>query len=400
MRWSRVMLLGLIVLLYLGSPMSCGALARETWSEIGHIQILEGPEKIWVFIEVVRITDYTDELFLHLMSKHPDTEIVSQSVFTLDRLGNVTQTPIAKGTGPNLDPDLHPIFRLADGFYQYDGGSMGRPASVYRWRGDRFSPLDERESKEAKQRIRRVEPADRLTDVLLELEAITEREGWRNLYLHAVDAFSRREGRQDLRRGDAHRPTEPADPFVSDKHQIKISVRESDALPGWRKLRRSSVLASSLSKSKPWSQTLVKVDTSGKRGRQASRGDGERVTNEPDETVFLGTVARIDNLGHTPDPFLRYVVTLKMDKVIRGRLPMDTFQLAIHSPSREGVELGHRYRISVRRSGAGYVYCGPHPRASRSARPAGAEMKCFKRIRSSIVGADSRARDDVGTWKG
>jgi hypothetical protein len=87
---------------------------------------------------------------------------------------------------------------------------------------------------------------------------------------------------------------------VSDKHQLKISVRGSDGLPGWRKLRRSSVVASSLSKSKPWSKTLLEVATSGKRGRRASRGDGERVTNEPDETVFLGTVTRIDNLGEMP----------------------------------------------------------------------------------------------------
>jgi hypothetical protein len=246
--------LGFVVLLYLAGPMSHSALAGETWSEIGHIQVLEGPENIWVFIEVVRTTD-----------------------------------------------------------------------------------------------------------VLRELEAMTERAGRRNLYLHAVDALSRREGRQDIARGDAQRPTKSSDPFVSDKHQIKISVRESDELPGWRKLRRSSVAASSLSKSKPWLKTLVKVDTSGKQVRRASRGDGERVTNEPDETVFLGTVTRIDNLGHTPDPVLRYVVTLKIDKVIRGRLPIETFQLGIHSPSREGVELGHRYRISVRRSGARYDYCGPRP---------------------------------------
>ena len=85
------------------------------------------------------------------------------------------------------------------------------------------------------------------------------------------------------------------------------------------------------------------------------------VTNEPAETVFLGTVTRIDNVGHTPDPFMRWVVTLKIGKVIQGSLPMETFQLAIHSPSQEGVELGHQYRISVRRSGAGYAYCGRHP---------------------------------------
>jgi len=354
-------LLGFVALLHLGSPLSRGALARDTWYEIGHIQILEGQEKIWVFVEVVRITKYTDDLFLHLMSKHPDEEIVSQSVFTLDRLGNTTQTAIAKATGPNLDPDLHPIFRLSDGFYQYDAGSMGRPASVYRWRGDRFSPLDERESKEVKQRIRRVEQADRLIDVNLELEAITEREGWQNLHLRALRASLKREGRQHPPPGDAHMPAAFPDSFVSDKHHIGIRVRASDKPLGLRARRPSSVVASSLSKSNPWSKTLVEIDTSGKPVRRESRGHGERVTSEPDEAVFLGTVTRIDNLGHIPDPFLRYVVTLKIDKVTQGSLPMETFQLAIHSPSREGVELGQRYRISVRRSGAGYAYCGPHP---------------------------------------
>jgi hypothetical protein len=54
-------------------------------------------------------------------------------------------------------------------------------------------------------------------------------------------------------------------------------------------------------------------------------------------------------------------VTLKIDKMIQGRLPMERFQLAIHSPSQEGVELGHLYRISVRKSEAGYDYCGRHP---------------------------------------
>ena len=85
MRVPPVLLLG-SVLLGLGSPMSSSAFARVTWSEIGSIQILEGPERIWVFVEVVRITDYTDEVLLHLMSKHPDREIVSQTVFTIDLL--------------------------------------------------------------------------------------------------------------------------------------------------------------------------------------------------------------------------------------------------------------------------------------------------------------------------
>jgi hypothetical protein len=35
-----------------------------------------------------------------------------------------------------------------------------------------------------------------------------------------------------------------------------------------------------------------------------------------EETVFLGTVTRIDNMGHSPSPFLQWVVALKIDEVI------------------------------------------------------------------------------------
>ena len=84
------------------------------------------------------ITDYTDELFLHLMSKHPDEEIVSRSVFTRDRLGNMIQTSIAKATGPNLDPDLHPIFRLSDGSDVVPGfnSRSDRLRAIYKLEGD------------------------------------------------------------------------------------------------------------------------------------------------------------------------------------------------------------------------------------------------------------------------
>ena len=89
------------------------------------------------------------------------------------------------------------------------------------------------------------------------------------------------------------------------------------------------------------------------------------VTNEPADTVFLGTVTRID-IGRKSDPFVRWAVTLKIDKVIQGSLPMRTFQLAINSPSQEGVELRQQYRLSVRRSADGYAYCGRHPWQGRS----------------------------------
>ncbi len=79
-----------------------------------------------------------------------------------------------------------------------------------------------------------------------------------------------------------------------------------------------------------------------------------------EETIFLGTVTKID-IGNTRHPVLRWVVTLRIDKVITGELPGETFRLAIHSPSQEGVEPGHQYRMLVRKRGDGYDYCGPHP---------------------------------------
>ena len=90
-------------------------------------------------------------------------------------------------------------------------------------------------------------------------------------------------------------------------------------------------------------------------------GQANSIPANSDETVFLGTVTRIDNTGDSHDPFLGWVVTLKIDKMIQGSLPRETFQLAIHSPSREGVELGHQYRISVRKSEAGYITAGDTP---------------------------------------
>ena len=187
----------------------------------------------------------------------------------IDRQGEVTRTAIAKGTSPGLDPDLKPIFRLSDGFYQYDVGSAGRPDCVYRWRGDRFSPLDERESKRVKQKLGGMEQAD-LPHKLVELDAITEREGWRNLHLHMLHAFFEREGRQHPPGGDGPMLAESSEPFVSDRHQMVIKIRGNAELPDRRSLRPSSVVASSLSKTKPWSRTLIEADTKGERARGKS----------------------------------------------------------------------------------------------------------------------------------
>jgi hypothetical protein len=244
MRPSRAAFVG-AVLLCLGSPLGRGALARETWSEIRHVQILEGPEQICVFVEVARITD-TGGLVAHLMSKHPDVEVALRSIFAIDRLRNVTEKTVAEDTGCGFDPDLNPIFRFSNTFYQYRTPSLDRPASLYRWDGDRFRRLDERESGEV-ERLLGDESYPRILD---ELKAISAREGWRCIYRAAVGF------------------TEFAEPFASDRHQVRIGVGKSDQLWGPRSLRLSSVVASSVSRDKPWPRKLIEVDTKGRRGRR------------------------------------------------------------------------------------------------------------------------------------
>lgn len=265
MKRVRVWLLGPVVLLALGLPVGPVASARESWSELGDIQVLEGPEKIWVFVEVVRITDYTDELVQHLMSRHPDRQIVSRSVFTIDRAGNVSKTPLAELTGPDFDPDQNPIFRFSDEFYQYRSGSLGRPASFYRWHRDRFIPLDGRDSDAIKKQLGADEPAD-LVEVMLRLEAMTEQDGWRNAYSHAMGVLLK----QEPHAGQERLPGWPDVPFVSDRHQVQVVVRMADQLKGVASFRRSSVVASSLSKTRPWTRTLINVNAANERARTRS----------------------------------------------------------------------------------------------------------------------------------
>ena len=71
------------------------------------------------------------------------------------------------------------------------------------------------------------------------------------------------------------------------------------------------------------------------------------------DSTFLGTVTSVDP-NNTDHPFLKWVVTLSIDKVDSGPSPGKSFWFAIHSPSQEGVKVGQRYRMMVRKNGGGY----------------------------------------------
>lgn len=71
------------------------------------------------------------------------------------------------------------------------------------------------------------------------------------------------------------------------------------------------------------------------------------------ESTFIGTVTGVD-IGNVRHPYLRWLVTLKIDQVVSGPSPGEGFWFAIHSPSQEGLKVGQRYRISARKTKDGY----------------------------------------------
>ena len=256
MRLIRALLLVVIVFCLMPGLHSL-AIARETWTEIGYVQILEGPEKIWLFVEVLRITDFSDEILADLMSTHPQKERLSQSVFTIDARGNTTEQVVSSKSGPTFHPNLSRIFRPSRGFYLYHFPAMNRPASLYQWRGDHFGRLAEDESDEVRKAIAPFERLEPQLRVIEGLDDLTAKTGWRCMT------------------DDVFMFNKVAQPFVSDNHQIKIRVAFTTSRgspPAGLKFltkslglveaeRPTAVVAESLSKTKPWTKTLIKVET-------------------------------------------------------------------------------------------------------------------------------------------
>ena len=68
-------------------------------------------------------------------------------------------------------------------------------------------------------------------------------------------------------------------------------------------------------------------------------GEWQSIAAAPSETlVFEGTVTSITTIDH---PLTRWLVTMKVTKVISGEFSGSTFQFAVHSPAQPGLEKGH-----------------------------------------------------------
>jgi hypothetical protein len=68
--------------------------------------------------------------------------------------------------------------------------------------------------------------------------------------------------------------------------------------------------------------------------------------------VFEGTVTSIRTIDH---PLTRWLITVKVTKVISGEFSGSTFQFAVHSPAQSGLEKGRSYTIEAVWKDRGYV---------------------------------------------
>jgi hypothetical protein len=83
--------------------------------------------------------------------------------------------------------------------------------------------------------------------------------------------------------------------------------------------------------------------------RAAIQKPADSTLSNEGEATFIATVTSI-NLLPKSDPYFRFVVNLKIDKVVSGPSPGNDFWFAIHSPSQERVNEGQQYRITAKKT--------------------------------------------------
>jgi|KBSMisStaDraftv2_1062788.scaffolds.fasta_scaffold860337_2 hypothetical protein len=72
------------------------------------------------------------------------------------------------------------------------------------------------------------------------------------------------------------------------------------------------------------------------------------------DLLFIGKVTAIGT-AKTGDPRRNWIVSTSVEKVLSGTFSGETFDFAIHSPSRAGLEVGKSYKIPARWTGTGYL---------------------------------------------
>jgi inhibitor of cysteine peptidase len=76
--------------------------------------------------------------------------------------------------------------------------------------------------------------------------------------------------------------------------------------------------------------------------------------DEENTLVFEGTVASIVN-APVVNSSRGFVVTMQVNRVVKGQYDGKTFQFRVHSPTRSGLKVRGRYTVEAKRTAGGYA---------------------------------------------
>ncbi len=109
----------------------------DQWWALAALQVLEGPDEVWVFTRAekhVRVPD-------RLASPNIRTLATRQVVVVLDRDG--LRDSFECANAPSFNTHIGTVFDYRGQHYIYTGGSMASEARLFVWAGRRFQQLGE-----------------------------------------------------------------------------------------------------------------------------------------------------------------------------------------------------------------------------------------------------------------
>jgi hypothetical protein len=112
-----------------------------------------------------------------------------------------------------------------------------------------------------------------------------------------------------------------------------------------------------------WLRTILATALSGCvcATRPDATADAGRDEASPTDLQFVGTVVRL-GLRKEFDPTYKWVVVMRVERVVEGAYDGDKFAFVVHSPSQQGLREGARYEIhAVRTSGTAYRFEDANP---------------------------------------
>ena len=148
---------------------------QTTWEHFDSVQVLAGPDEMWLFLEVDRM--------IHLpgvMVSAPTRSIGHrQIVLVVGPDGEPRRTFLVPDNGTSFHKNLGHIFRHGDQTYLFEGASKYTRRSVFIWSDSRFELLPRVEGDELLRSngLSELSPAE----IDSALDELSNRSGWRSL---------------------------------------------------------------------------------------------------------------------------------------------------------------------------------------------------------------------------